>query len=173
MEWKKVKGYENEYEISNKGYIRSIDREVFCKNGRKRFFKGRELEFKTKSNGYKFIVLYKNGVGKNFYAHRLVICNFNSESELEVNHKDGNKTNNDIRNLEYCTHSENLKHAYKNGLKKKGEEHKQAKLSENDVVFIRENYKPNHEQYGAKSLSILFGVSKATISRIANNKRRV
>ncbi|MOA49252.1 hypothetical protein D3C78_1721080 [compost metagenome] len=75
-------------------------------------------------------------------------------------------------NLEWSTHSQNLKHAYRTGLKKVGEEHGQSKLSSADVLFIRKNYKPGDEEYGAKALSERFGVGKPTISSIARNIKR-
>lgn len=72
------------------------------------------------SHGYKVVVLANKGHLKQFLVHRLVAETFldNPNNYEEINHKDGNKLNNDISNLEFCTYSENLKHAYKNDLRK-------------------------------------------------------
>lgn len=129
---------------------------------------------KIKNNGYLFVQLYKNNEGKNFYIHRLVALYFiDIKSKLEVNHIDGNKENNYYKNLEFVTHSKNLKHAYDNNLKKKGEEHVQSKLTNKQVRFIKENYKPFDPVFGAKPLSEKFNVGKSTVSRIANGIRRI
>lgn len=72
----------------------------------------------NKHNGYVYIFLMKDNKSKNFRLHRLVAEAFipNPENKLQVNHKDGNKLNNNINNLEWCNQSENEKHAYNKGL---------------------------------------------------------
>ena len=72
----------------------------------------------NKRNGYMYVYLTKNAKGKNCRVHRLVADAFipNMENKLEVNHIDGNKQNNNIDNLEWCTFKENIRHSYKLGL---------------------------------------------------------
>lgn len=72
------------------------------------------------TNGYYTVSLSNNGKRKSYYIHRLVANNFinNPNNYKEINHKDGNKQNNRVDNLEWCDRSYNLTHAYKNGLKK-------------------------------------------------------
>ena len=88
---------------------------------------------------YQIINLSKlDGSKRTFRVHRLVMMAFNpveNMNELEVNHIDGNKKNNKIENLEWCTASENQIHAFKTGLNKprRGEESNFSKLTEDDV----------------------------------------
>lgn len=71
--------------------------------------------------GYKEVLLSENGKTKRYLVHRLILSTFEpieNEKNFDVNHKDGNKLNNNISNLEWCTRSENIKHSYRNGLQK-------------------------------------------------------
>src|SRR5690625_299862 len=172
--WVDIKDYEGHYQISCCGKVKSIERTIIMKNGVPRRIKEKIIGWKKKDNGYFFTMLYRDGKGTNRYIHRLVAENFipNENKQLEVNHKDGDKGNNKVSNLEWVTHSNNLSHAYMKGLKKSGEEHQQSKLSNADVLFIRENYKPFDDRFGSKPLSARFGVNKSTISCIARNIKR-
>lgn len=117
--WKEVKDYPN-YEISNFGRVKALK---FYSNVHKKYY-DRELILKEKTNrfGYKFVSLGcgKRGNRKNVMIHRLVAQAFihNSNNYKEINHIDGNKANNNVNNLEWCTRSENMKHAYKIGLRR-------------------------------------------------------
>lgn len=108
--WKPLVGYETEYLISSYGRLKSI------KHGKSIMLKP---HINTR-NGYVYYLVSKNGKSKNSRAHRLVALTFipTSNTKLQVNHKDGNKTNNRVDNLEWCTQSENMIHAYKMGLEK-------------------------------------------------------
>jgi len=79
----------------------------------------RVLSLNKNNKGYYYVTFKKRGSRKNHLVHRLVAGAFieNAENKRCVNHIDGNKTNNNISNLEWCTHSENNKHAYSIGLK--------------------------------------------------------
>jgi hypothetical protein len=100
--WKDIKGYEGLYQVSNFGNIR---------NKRTNKIK---IPYKCK-NGYMYVSLYKNNKSKNKLIHRLVAETFfkNKNNYTDVNHIDGNKLNNKIENLEFCTRSYNLKEAYR------------------------------------------------------------
>lgn len=104
--WKDVKGYEGLYQVSNKGNVKS-------------FYKNRNLKPSKHSRGYLVVSLFENHNRKQFFIHRLVAETFidNVNHKEEVNHKDGNKTNNCVENLEWCTGSENRLHAYDTGLR--------------------------------------------------------
>ena len=104
--WSKIKGFPK-YSVSKKGEIRN-DR-----NGKlKAPFKG--------TNGYYNVDLYNDGVRKKVRVHRVVGETFldNPYNKPQINHKDGNKSNNEVDNLEWVTASENIRHAFDNGLAK-------------------------------------------------------
>lgn len=100
MEWKKIKGFD--YLVSDKGDLISINEQI-----RLRPFK--------KRNGYIAVSMSSNSVKKQYLVHRLVAAAFlpNPENKPHVNHKDGDKSNNHVSNLEWCTPSENEYHSYR------------------------------------------------------------
>ena len=116
--WEDIKGYEGSYQISNKGRVKSLYREVDRgANGVLRV-QERFLSFGY-NKGYKYFNAAKPGKKtKVKWIHRLVAMNFipNPENKPEVNHIDGNKENNDVSNLEWNTYKENVNHAVENGL---------------------------------------------------------
>ena len=116
--WRAVPGYEGYYEVSNMGDVRSIDRHIVDKRGLNYCIKGKLLSKCNTSQGYLVVVLSKNGKSKTISIHRLVATAFlpNPKNLYAVNHKDGNKKNNCITNLEWCTLEYNNIHAMMNGL---------------------------------------------------------
>ena len=106
--WRDIEGYEGLYQVSNFGRVKTF------KWGNKKI-----MRMGTTNFGYHSVQITKDGIGKHFPVHRLVALNFipNPENKRCVNHIDGNKTNNKLENLEWCTYSENNKHAYKLGLR--------------------------------------------------------
>lgn len=106
--WKDVKGYEGEYQVSNLGKVKNIKKDNIIKGT-------------INKNGYIYVDLWKNNKRHKKTIHRLVAENFlnNINNYTDVNHKDGNKQNNKLSNLEFCTRSYNIKEAYRLGLKKK------------------------------------------------------
>lgn len=128
-------------------------------------------------NGYHVLSIKPDGRNGNTVClryHRLVAECFidNPENKLYVNHKDGNKQNNHVSNLEWCSASENMKHAFNTGLCKarKGEESTSAKLTEENVKYIRDNYKTRNNVFGARALGRKFGVHHTTIMSVVNNE---
>ena len=83
-----------------------------------------------------------------------------------VNHKDGNKLNNKVENLEWCSHKENSRHAVDIGLivHRKGLENPNFKLNKDQVIYILDHYKPRHREFGARALGRKFGVSHEVVS---------
>ena len=118
MKWLDVKGFEDVYEISDAGIMRSKDRMCIDSMGRKRFRAGQQLNPDIAPNGYYRVTLAKNGQKKQKYLHRLLAEHFipNPENLPQINHKDGNKLNCSLDNLEWVTVQENVIHAYKHGL---------------------------------------------------------
>lgn len=104
--WKDVKGYEGLYQVSNLGRVKSLAR--ILNDGRK--WKEKVLKLGKDKDGYLQVHLYKNGKPKMFKIYRLVAEAFipNPDSLPCVNHKDEDKTNNTVENLEWCTHEYNV-----------------------------------------------------------------
>lgn len=118
VEWRAVVGFEGEYEVSSDGQVRSIDRvRHYLANGKERKMRIRgRLRTQTDSwDGYKEVHLQQSDENKSYYArvHRLVAEAFipNPNNLPQVNHIDGNKMNNCVENLEWCTAKENTQHA--------------------------------------------------------------
>lgn len=118
MNRKPVKGFKGLYEVSECGKVFSLERVV--KSGRRKLYtrKERMLKPETTKDGYKRVVLYKNGVATKKPVHRLVAEAFlrNPKKKPLVNHKNGRKCSNHKENLEWATHSENTIHAIETGL---------------------------------------------------------
>ena len=99
--WKDIPGYEGKYQVSNTGQVKSLN---YRQTGKTKI-----LKLSTSKDGYKNIGLCKNGKRTNYQVHRLVAQAFldNPNNYKEVNHKDENKANNTVWNLEYCDHKYN------------------------------------------------------------------
>lgn len=173
-EWREIKGYREIYEISNFGNVRTKDR-----NGARGYYcRGHDKKQYANSSGYLRVGLNINGKNKFYFVHRLVAENFLNKVDGKnfVNHIDGNKKNNKISNLEWCTRSENERHAWKIGLKnkdmtnRKGENHGMHKLTYEQVKFIRDNHKPYDKEFGSIPLALKFNVRPQTITDIAHNR---
>jgi len=119
MQWKDIEGYEGLYKISDSGLVLTLGRKAFCGHGY-RITKDKLLKQKLDRYGYTVVYLIKDGKMKTKKLHRLLMETFVGKSSLTVNHKDGNKNNNLLTNLEYLSSSDNLKHAHKLGLFKEG-----------------------------------------------------
>lgn len=102
-EWKDIAGYEGYYQVSNLGRVRSLDRTVKKWDGEK-VAKGIILKQSKNLRGYLFVELFRNGIGRINTIHRLVAGAFikNPNNLSQINHKDEDKTNNKMENLEWC-----------------------------------------------------------------------
>lgn len=114
-----VEGFDG-YVISNTGIIKRLAHDVVYPDGSTHHFPERIISQSVNSSNYKKVVLRNNNTIKNCYVHRLIAEAFipNPENKPVVNHKDGNKWNNNISNLEWVTYQENDIHAVSIGLKK-------------------------------------------------------
>lgn len=115
--WKDIKGYEGLYQISNLGRIKSSDREL-CNSRGVYVRQGRVLKNGKNQYGYFQVSLYKDGKRVNKQVHKLIAIAFipNTNNYKIINHIDGNRQNNNINNLEWCTQKHNVKEAYRLGL---------------------------------------------------------
>lgn len=140
--WKAVIGYEGKYEVSNRGNVRALYREQEFSSRwglAKMRFPAKLLILSTGKFGYKYVSLSKNSASKKHLVHRLVMAAFFGVSQMQVNHKDGLKENNNLENLEYCAPTENLNHCISVLGKRRGARAGGAKLTEKDISKIRED----------------------------------
>ena len=157
-----IPGYEDYYQVSNLGNVRSVDRRVVGRNG---LLKGKPKAIRISNNGYAQVFLYKNCKLKGWLVHRLVAIVFvnNPNNKPEVNHIDGDRLNNHHSNLEWCTRSENALHGTRILNKNRGENNsrllKNVQVLEIKQLLVENNL--NQHQIGA-----LFGVSNHTIHKI-------
>ncbi len=160
--FKIIHGYDNLYCVNQYGKV--ISPSYVDKSGKLR--KQKELSVVKRGKGYCCVGLMKNGKQEHISLHRLVAEAFipNPLELPQVNHKDGNKENNHVSNLEWCTNQENIIHAFKKGLKiptcHVGEKNTKAKLNDNIIRYIR------NSNESAKELSNRFGVSKSAIYKV-------
>lgn len=174
--WKDVKGYEGLYQVSNFGKVKSLERTWFSgKNSCTKKTKPEHImKYRlAKGTGYCLLKLTKDGMEKHVYVHRLVAEAFlpNPNNLPEVNHIDGNKENNCVENLEWVTAKGNILHATKNKLRIiDGCNNWQAKMTPDNILFIRNNYKPRDKNFGRKALAKRFGCNVSIISNIVARK---
>lgn len=126
-----------------------------------------EVKQSNGTNGYKIVHLYENGKRKTCMVHRLIARTFLGESDLFVNHKDLNKTNNSISNLEYLTAKENYNHAMKLGVMKKPprNSHRLRKLSKEQIFKILSD-----SSVGCDRLGRIYNIQPSTIIKIRAGK---
>jgi len=133
--WNDVKGYEGLYKVSNLGRVMSLSR-VVCNSYRKRTTKQRIMKLSLNGSGYQQVCLSKDEKSRTLRVHCIVSDNFiriKNKGEC-INHKNGNKLDNRVDNLEIVSYSENLTHAYYTGLNKRLRKVGKYSL---DGVFIR------------------------------------
>ena len=109
---KDIKTFENLYQISENGIVKALERKVNMPNGGIKIIKEHYPKISKTKKGYLKVMLTDlNGIRKGFFVHRLVLATYFKESKLQVNHKDGNKENNNLSNLEYVTNRQNVIHS--------------------------------------------------------------
>lgn len=154
--WKKCYDYPT-YKVSTCGRIRNL-----C---------GKIMKTHVLNNGYVGISLRKNNKSIHKCLHRLVALTFleMTTPKLETNHKNGDRQDNRICNLELVTHSDNFKHGHRTGLmrSRKGEGHWINKLSSSQIKNIRLMYKDGTKQ---STIAVIYETCQSNVSRIVNKK---
>ncbi len=151
--WRDIKGYEGYYQVSNKGGIKAVDRTITRSDGVKRFYPESLKSPHVNNRGYVIVGLSIDNIKVNKKVHRLVAKAFipNIENKPQINHRDANKENNNVDNLEWCTNYENCKHAHENGLRKievlKGEDSNLTTTKKKTVIAMRKLYKQGGYSY--------------------------
>jgi hypothetical protein len=146
----------------------------------------KELATTVNNRGYRAVSV----VNRTLMLHKLVAKAFlpNPEGKTQVNHIDGNKLNNDVSNLEWCTPKENIQHAFRTGLNKAGINTKQtyktsetkqkclanlkdkSKLTEEEVRYVRSVFIPRDKDFSATALALMFGTSITAMAKIVKGQ---
>lgn len=160
--WLPVPGSDGVYEVSSLGRVR---RSV---GGSNRTYPGRIVKSSDHRSGYKYVRINFGGKKHSCRIHTLVALAFLGPKPegLQVNHKDGVKSNNSVTNLEYMTCSENIKHSYSIGIRQPhlgyGEKHINAKLTQAQVVEMRRLWSTG--EYSKSKIARMFSVHCSTAS---------
>lgn len=155
------KHYLDKYYVSNTGLIKNNTT-------------GRILQSRLDKKGYLRCSISVNGKIQTVYPHRLVGLLFveGYKQGLTIDHIDGNKINNRASNLEWVTNNENTQRAIKNGLRNTANEHNpNAKLTKNDVIWIREHYTKKDKDYGTKAIAQKYNIGETTVREIISGKK--
>ena len=176
--WKPITGFEGLYEVSSQGRVKSIKRRVKRKDNRTVTFGGLFLNAHPDHYGYRRVTLRRDGESHQQKVHRLVADAFLDAPAGRVgtetgcfciNHKNGNKLDNALENLEWVQVAENYAHAIKTGLLcNKGSKNGQSKLTETDAVKIRHDYDSGAQRH--IDLANAYGVSRTAISNVISRR---
>jgi len=166
--WKSIAGFSN-YEIDNVGNIRSVPRIIERSNSRKMSVQSKILSPRFRKDGYLDIGLMDNSNQRvKCLVHRLVAVTHipNIHDRLYVNHVDGNKLNNSIGNLEWVTFLENMRHAWKTGLRN-------ADWNKVPVVQLDKNYKTVREYESIKKAGLYTQTDGSSIIKVCKGIRKI
>jgi hypothetical protein len=170
--WKAIPGFEDYYEVSSFGRVRSLDRRTTDSIGRPFVRYGKEIYLRTELKGYRAVRLCVETIHQTFKVHRLVAYAFltpQPSPDHQINHINGIKGDNRVENLEWVSCSENVLHAFAIGLctSRKGAANSRSILCDDDVRAIRHL---SAEGVTCAAISRKYGVSEAAIRNIL--KRR-
>lgn len=159
--WRWVVGFEGLYIVSNTGRVMSVP-SMQVRRGADYYKPGKEVKHHDNGRGYRVISLYKDGVQHQTTVHRLVATAFipNPENLPEINHRDGDKANNMVQNLEWASKSQNMQHAV-NELDALGFN---RKFTEEQIVAIR------NDSRSEGSIAADYGVNQTAINAIRQGK---
>lgn len=164
--WKDIVGYENIYEVSSYGRVRTaVGKTTYTERHGVRHWKQRYLKNKTPKGRDVRVSLWKDGKTKSFLVHRLVAFAFIPEIEgkTSINHKDGNPKNNHVDNLEWCNHLENNRHAFENNLM----------TTQNETILINHTTKEKHSFRSMVVASFFLGRNRGYIHNCLRKNRKI
>lgn len=155
--WRDVCDFEGYYQVSNMGRVRSLDRYYLCTNGKTGHRRARICSQRCDKDGYFVVKLSKNGISKLFPVHRLVALAFvdGAAEDLEVDHIDSDRQNNEAENLRWVSHANNVDHCLKEG----------RHVCQTNLTGR------NNPNYGNRSLSARYKEDKES-ARIAQSRPR-
>lgn len=185
--WVPVLNYEYSYQVNKLGIIRSVDR-IISRNGGMAKIRGRIMKPQKATNGYRFVNLCKDGVATIRMVHRIVVESFLGYKKTDINHKDFDKTNNKLSNLEYCTRRENMIHCFAS--RKTSSNHNgicffkrtnswEATITEKRVRYYLGRYKTEqeavliHQKYLKKILSLSKNDSKKIVKKLMDKREKI
>ncbi|MBQ4405235.1 MAG: NUMOD4 motif-containing HNH endonuclease [Selenomonadaceae bacterium] len=162
-EWRDVVGYERLYQVSNCGCIKSFQR-------------GKVMIISpTKCGRYPYVTLFKPSYRNNFFVHTLVARAFhaNLENKPQVNHRNGDKRNNCVWNLEWATIKENAQHAIRLGLRRVAPDNPNPpkEIPEDIQQYILKNYKRWDRNFGTKAMIKKFKLPFKTLKRFLRENK--
>lgn len=168
--WKDIPGHENSYRVSNMGNVCSVDR--IDHTGRRR--KSVSLKPTITYKGYLTVHTCLYGKSRSWFVHKLVLMTFVGPcpDNNQINHKNGDRKDNRLTNLEYVTPHENSMHAFKYGRRRSnltGDKHWSAKLVANEIKAIRLLY--GSGKYTQIDLADIFHVGQGHIGKIINREK--
>jgi hypothetical protein len=166
--WRDIPGYEGTYQVSSVGRVKRL---IGYQCRKERILKSAR---NCKGKGYPFVVLCKQGKTKEIPIHQMVAWAFiGPQEDKEVNHIDGNKLNNNLKNLEYLTHQENMQHARAIGLTTyfRGEKAKVCRILDKDIKEARQRFASNPNST-VKEIALFLGVSQPYASTLLSGRMR-
>lgn len=170
--WKDITGLEGYYQISSLGNIKSLRT---GKSMKQQYDQKGYFRFSPSVKGKKYTLKVHRLVAQEFIdipEELISECHKWQHGVIPVNHIDGNKSNNVVDNLEWCSPSQNTIHAKASGLKvyAQGENSPNAKMTHEDVRKIRELYVPRHPDFNCYALAKIFNTTPSLICNIVNYK---
>lgn len=168
-EWRDVVGYEGLYQVSNAGRVKRIEGKRVFSDGRVRHY-SEAIVSPTKPDPYPRIMLHAGTRKRTTRVHQLVMEAFvgSPPSGMEVNHKNGDKADNRLDNLEYITHPDNVKHYNEVlGRGNQGSRHGMSKTNEDTVRKIRQLHKDGVSRH---EIARLLGMGVSWVWKIASGK---
>lgn len=167
--WRPIVGYEDSYEVSDLGRVRSLDR-LHPFNGAFRSTKGRVLKPLNHPGGYQRVALWKDGIYRSAFIHALVLVAFVGPRppRAEAAHNDGSKTNNSLANLRWASPSENQGDREWHGTGRTGKPHTCARLDADIVRRVRQHYLLTG--LSISELARHFGLPRTTVADVVRNR---